>query len=71
MTRIDTINEIVVLLENTLLAGSQVIELEIPESADRALAIEINPENGIAAWKLMRSLLDRTQRHPWRFHERP
>jgi hypothetical protein len=64
MPRIDTIIEIVGLLENTLLAGSKVIDLEIPGSIDRALAIEINPENGIAAWKLMRSLLDRTKRYP-------
>jgi hypothetical protein len=64
MARIDTMSELLAIMENTLLEGSKVIELEIPESVSRAFAIEIDPGNGFAAWTLMRSYLNRTQRYP-------
>jgi Domain of unknown function (DUF4253) len=61
---INTLPEIVDLLKDTFLADAQVLELEIPESKDRAFAIQINPENGYAAWNLMYSQIDKTGRYP-------
>jgi hypothetical protein len=62
--RISTLQELVPLLENTILAAAKVITIDIPESGDRAFAIQINPENGIEAWNLLRSLLDITKCYP-------
>jgi hypothetical protein len=62
--RISTLQELVPLLENTILADAKVITIDIPESGDRAFAIQINPENGIEAWNLLRSLLDITKCYP-------
>jgi Domain of unknown function (DUF4253) len=61
---INTLPEIVDLLKDTLLADTQVMELEIPESEDRAFAIQINSDNGYAAWDLMYSQIARTGRYP-------
>jgi len=62
--RINTTQELIPLLQNTLLAEAKVISLDIPESSDRAFAIQINSENGMEAWNLMRSLLDITKCYP-------
>jgi hypothetical protein len=61
---INTLPEIVDLLKDTLLADAQVMELEIPESEDRAFAIRINSDNGYAAWDLMYSQIAKTGRYP-------
>ncbi len=61
---INTLPEIVNLLKDTLLADAQVMELEIPESEDRAFAIQINPDNGYAAWDLMYCQIAITGRYP-------
>ena len=44
---IDTRSEILTLLRGTMLSDAKVIELEIPESQERAFAIEIRPDNGV------------------------
>jgi hypothetical protein len=64
MSRITTIQELTPLLDNTLLADAKVIALDIPDSSDRAFAIQINSDNGIEAWELMKSLLDQTKCYP-------
>jgi hypothetical protein len=61
---LNTLPEIVDLLKDTFLADAQVMELEIPESEDRAFAIQINPDNGYAAWDLMYSQIAKTGRYP-------
>jgi len=64
MSRITTTQELTSLLENTILAEAKIISLDIPESSDRAFAIQINPDNGMEVWNLMRSLLDTTKCYP-------
>jgi Domain of unknown function (DUF4253) len=64
MTRITTIQELSLLLGNTLLAQAKVISLDIPQSDAQAFAIQIHPENGIEAWELMRSLIVQTKCYP-------
>jgi hypothetical protein len=61
---IDTLSEIVALLEGTILATSKAIELPIPQSQSTAFAIEVDADNACAAWDLMRSKIDITGRYP-------
>jgi hypothetical protein len=61
---LNTIPEIVEILRDTILSNAEVIELEIPESVDLAFAVEINPNNGCAAWDLLYSQIPKTGRYP-------
>jgi hypothetical protein len=63
-TRITTVQELLPLLENTILADTKVITIDIPEYCDRAFAIKITSDNGMDAWNLMRSMLDITKCYP-------
>jgi hypothetical protein len=62
--RITTVQELLPLLENTILSGTKVITIDIPEYCDRAFAIKISSDNGMEAWNLMRSMLDITKCYP-------
>jgi Domain of unknown function (DUF4253) len=64
MTRITTIQELISLLQDTLLAEAKIITLDIPESINQAFVIQISPDNGIESWNLMRSLLNQTKCYP-------
>jgi hypothetical protein len=59
-----TLAEVIDFLKNTLLSDAKVIELEIPESTERAIAIQIDRDNAIAAWELMQSKIGITGRYP-------
>jgi hypothetical protein len=61
---IDTPEAIAKLIEGTCLEGSKILQLQIPESSHSAFALSVKPEAGIAAWNLMRSHLEQTQRYP-------
>jgi hypothetical protein len=52
------------LLKGTFLEDAMMMELEIPRTTDIAIAISINSENAIDAWKLLKSHIDQTQRYP-------
>lgn len=61
---INSLEEISKLLVGTELETSSKVELYIPESTKRAFAIKVKPENRFDAWRLLRALLDETQRYP-------
>lgn len=61
---IDTIEPITSLVQGTCLAGKQIMQLEIPETSDRAFALEVDLANGLDAWRVMRNYLDETKRYP-------
>jgi hypothetical protein len=52
------------LLKGTFLEDAMMMELEIPRTTDIAIAIAVNSENAIEAWKLLKSHIDQTQRYP-------
>jgi hypothetical protein len=47
MSRTNTAAKLTSILKGTCLSNTKIIELEIPESGDRALAIQIDPSNAI------------------------
>ena len=61
---IQTPEELSKLLKSTPLENSNIVSLEIPESKDIALAIEIPRKNKFRSWQLMRSLVKVTGRYP-------
>lgn len=61
---INSVEEISQLLVGTELETSSKVELYIPESTKRAFAIKVKPESRFDAWRLLRALLDETQRYP-------
>ncbi|AFY60159.1 DUF4253 domain-containing protein [Synechococcus sp. PCC 6312] len=56
--------ELTDLIANTTLGGQLVLDLEIPESDQKALAIAIESDQDIAAWRLMYGYREQTQRYP-------
>jgi hypothetical protein len=52
------------LLKGTFLEDAIMIELEIPRTTDVAIAIAVESENKIEAWKLLKSHLPQTKRYP-------
>ena len=61
---INSLEDISTLLVGTELETSSKVELYIPESPYPAFAIKVKPENRFDAWRLLRALLDETQRYP-------
>ena len=61
---IDTTDSIATLLKDTFLAKREIIKLDIPECDRSAFAIQINREEILSAWRLLRSYLPVTQRWP-------
>jgi Domain of unknown function (DUF4253) len=61
---LNTSASIIALLEGTILEGQTVIPLEIPESSHCAFAIAVDDSQSLAAWHLMRSRLELTNRYP-------
>lgn len=61
---LSTSESIVTLIAGTLLERKKVIQLEIPESSDCAFAIEVDSDQDIEAWNLMRDRLEITKRYP-------
>ena len=61
---IQTPKELLKLLKSTPLENSNIVSLEIPESKEIALAIEIPRKNKFRSWQLMRSLVKFTGRYP-------
>ncbi|MGM3308569.1 DUF4253 domain-containing protein [Anabaena sp. WFMT] len=61
---ISEISNIKKLIKNTILEETQIIEVKIPETNEIALAMQVDIENKIEAWKIMRKLLSQTQRYP-------
>jgi hypothetical protein len=58
------ISNIQQIIKNTILEKTQIIEIKIPESEKTALAMEVNIDNKIEAWKIMRNLFPQTQLYP-------
>ncbi len=58
------INDIKQIIKNTIIAETQIIEIKIPETEKTALAMEINIDNKIEAWKIMRNIFPQTQLYP-------
>lgn len=58
------INDIKQIIKNTIIAETQIIEIKIPETATTALAMEINLDNKLEAWEIMRNLFPQTQLYP-------
>ena len=52
------------LLKGTFLEDAMMMGLEIPRTTDVAIAIAVNSENAIKAWKLLKSHISQTQRYP-------
>lgn len=52
------------LLKGTFLEDAMMMELEIPRTTDIAIAIAVNSENAIEAWKLLKSHISQTERYP-------
>lgn len=58
------ITDIQKLLKNTILGETQIIEISIPASKETALVMQINVDNKIQAWEIMRNLFPQTQLYP-------
>ncbi|MEI6443480.1 MAG: DUF4253 domain-containing protein [Nostocales cyanobacterium ELA583] len=58
------INNIKQIIKNTIIAETQIIELKIPATEKTALAMEIDIDNKIEAWEIMRNLFSQTQFYP-------
>jgi hypothetical protein len=58
------INDIKNILKNTILEQTQIIEIRIPETDEIALAMQVNVDNKIEAWNIMRKLVPQTQLYP-------
>jgi hypothetical protein len=52
------------LLKGTFLEDAMMVELQIPRTTDVAIAIAVNSQSAIEAWKLLKNHLDQTQRYP-------
>jgi hypothetical protein len=52
------------LLEGTLFASNDILEVVIPETEEKALFLELNLENDWEAWKFFRNLLAKTNHWP-------
>ena len=61
---IESLDELNSLLEAVDLLDRSTVELDIPESLQKAFAIEINADNAIETWYVLRALLNHTQRWP-------
>lgn len=61
---IHSIDEIRSLLTGTAFDSADVVALEIPETSDRAFAIEVNAARSMDMWLLFREQLETTQRCP-------
>jgi hypothetical protein len=58
------INNIKQIIKNTIIAETQIIELKIPQTEKTALAMEIDIDNKIEVWEIMRNLFSQTQFYP-------
>ena len=58
------INDIQQIIKNTIIAETQIMEIKIPETAKTVLSMEINIDNKIEAWEIMRNLFPQTQLYP-------
>ena len=56
--------ELAALIADTVLADHSILALDIPESDQKALAIGIELDQDLAAWQLMHSYGEQTQRYP-------
>lgn len=58
------INHIRLIIKNTILAETSIIEINIPGTEKIALAMEVNLHNKIVAWQIIRNLFPHTQLYP-------
>ena len=58
------ISNIKQIIKNTIIEETQIIEIKIPETEKIALAMQVNIDNKIEAWKIMRNLFPQTQLYP-------
>lgn len=61
---IETSAELYDLLSKTELSKSKIAKLEIPESTQSAFAIEVAQPQMLSCWRLLRSLIDKTNMYP-------
>lgn len=61
---IETLAELYDLLSKTELSKSKIAKLAIPESTQSAFAIEVPQPQMLSCWRLLRSLIDKTNMYP-------